>query len=189
MGTPEQLASLDGQQYLVLRPSAAVADEYAHTQSELLREDALPHPHTGHVTLRGFFEPERRSELTSLIREWAATQRPIELTADAVDSFPAPWQIVILRLARRPTLLEAYASLTALLDRTDLRRLGELSLDDWTFHLSVVYAKTLTPERWATLESAAVRPLDPAPTETVTEAELVWYEDGVEHAEVIALGG
>lgn len=191
MDTQEHLASLDGQQYLVLRPAGAVARAYEEVQGALLAGDAggLPHPHTGHVTLRGFFEPHRREELAALIRTWAADRRPIALAADAVDSFAAPWQIVILRLARTAALVDAYASLTDALAGSDFRRLGELPLDEWTFHLSVVYAKTLRPEAWDRLEAAAVRPLDPSPAETVDAVEFVWYENGEEYAETIPLGG
>lgn len=189
MDTPDQLASLDGQQYLVLRPTAAVAQLYEKEQDAALRRSRLPHPHTGHVTLRGFSEPERRSALRDLIRDWAEQQPPIEVTVEAVDAFPTPWQIAILRLARRASLVSAYATLTTALDRTDFRRLGELSLEDWTFHLSVVYGTALPPEEWESLARASVRDLTERPTETITGAEFVWYEGGVEHAEVIPLGG
>ncbi len=191
MDTPDQLASLEGQQYLVLRPTGAVAAEYRAIQEAALGrlDTPLRHPHTEHVTLRGFFEPERQEELRAVIRAWAAEQGPLELTADAVDVFPAPWQIVILRLARTPALVHAYASLTEVLQPTDFRRLDELSVEDWTFHLSVLYGKTLDPETWQQLAATEVRPLLPAPTEVVTEVEFVWYEGGVEHAKVIPLGG
>ena len=68
---PRQLASLEGQQYLVLRPAGPVADDYAATQSALLRTlpGSVTHPHTGHVTLRGFFEADRQQELKALIHE------------------------------------------------------------------------------------------------------------------------
>ncbi|GGM41402.1 2'-5' RNA ligase family protein [Microbacterium saperdae] len=190
MTSPAQLASLEGQQYLVLRPTGAVATEYRAIQRDTLAsvEASLTFPHTEHVTLRGFAEPERREELTATIRTWAARQHPITVTAEAVDTFPAPWQIVILRLTRTRTLVSAYATLTDLLVDTDFRRLGELDLEDWTFHLSVVYGKTLATEAWAELDRAARRSLPALPTETVTEAELVWYQDGIEHAEVIPFG-
>ncbi|KJL21189.1 hypothetical protein RN51_02203 [Microbacterium oxydans] len=191
MDTPEQLASLEGQQYLVLRPTAAVAETYRDIQDTALARlgAAIRHPHTGHVTLRGFHEPERREELTALIRVWAARQPPIEVSADAVDEFPPPWQILIVRLARTASLVSAYSHLTTALDATDFRRLGELPLEDWTFHLSVLYGKTLDPEVWSRFAQAESRALEPAPTEAITEAELVWYEDGIEHAEVLPLGG
>ena len=191
MDTPDQLASLEGQQYLVLRPTGAVAAEYRAIQEAALGrlDTPLRHPHTEHVTLRGFFEPERREERRAVIRAWAAEQGPHELTADAGGVVPAQWQIVILRLARTPALVHAYALLTEVLRPTDFRRLDELSVEDRTFHLSVLYGKTLDAETWQQLAAIEVRPLLPAPTEVVTEVEFVWYEGGVEHAEVIPLGG
>ena len=188
MNTPEQLESLDGQQYLVLRPTSEVADRYATEQNDALALAGLPHPHTGHVTLRGFYEPIRRGELTVLVRRWAAAQQPIEIIGEAVDSFPEPWQILILRLARTRSLVAAYATLTDLLNETDFHRLGELPLDDWTFHMSVVYGKTLSSEGWKTIESARVQEFEHPVRETVNEIELVSYENGEERSEVIQLG-
>ncbi|MGX1584669.1 2'-5' RNA ligase family protein [Microbacterium sp. K35] len=191
MDTPEQLAGLEGQQYVVLRPTAAVAETYRNVQDASLARLGAPirRPHTGHVTLRGFAEPDRRDELAALIRTWAAQQTPIEVRAEATDEFSAPWQILIVRLARTASLVSAYSTLTTALDETDFRRLGELPLEDWTFHLSVIYGKTLDPAEWRRFAEAESRVFEPAVTETITEAELVWYEHGTEHAEVLPLGG
>lgn len=191
MNSPEQLASLDGQQYLVLRATGPVAEEYDRTQAALLTGSAagLPHPHTGHVTLRGFFEPERRPALLAEIRTWAAVQPPIDVEIDAVDTFPAPWQIVIHHLIRSSSLVDAYSSLTRTLDATDFRRLGELSVDEWTFHMSLVYAKTLDLDAWAALELAVQHPVNPRTRIVADEVEFVWYEAGAEHSEVIPLAG
>ncbi|GAA1534206.1 hypothetical protein HD600_001803 [Microbacterium ginsengiterrae] len=187
---PSQLASVEGQQYLLLRPAGPVSASYRAMQAELLgvAPDGVTHPHTEHITLRAFSEPRRREEVTDLVRGWAARQHPIDIVADAVDAFPAPWQIVILRLARTPSLVAAYATLTSALDCSGLRRLDELALDDWVFHLSLVYGKTLDAATWAELDSAARRELADRPHCTATEAEFVWYEDGQENVEVIPLG-
>lgn len=191
MDTPDQLASLEGQQYLVLRPTAGVGEVYRDVQDAALARLSVParHPHTGHVTLRGFYEPERRAELAEVIRSWAARQSPIEVIAEAVDQFPSPWQILIVRLERTDSLVSAYSTLTHALDRTDFHRLDELSLEDWTFHLSVLYGKTFDAAEWGALAQAESRALRPAPAEVITEAELVWYQDGIEHAEVLPLRG
>lgn len=191
MDTPDQLASLEGQQYLVLRPTAAVGTVYRDVQDAAVSRLGVParRPHTGHVTLRGFYEPERREALTGLIRSWASQQAPIEVIAEAVDEFPVPWQILIVRLARSPSLVSAYSSLTAALDATDFRRIGELPLEDWTFHLSVLYGKTLDGAEWSRFARAESQPFESAPVESITEAELVWYQDGIEHAEVLPLRG
>lgn len=189
MSTSEQLASLEGQQYLVLRPTATIADRYRAEQRTALARADVPHPHTGHVTLRAFHEPERREELAELLRRWASSQPPIEIVAEAVDAFPAPWQIIILRLSRTPSLVSAYSRLTDVLGRTDFNRLGELPVQDWTFHLSVLYGKTLTPAAWTSLSHMSRRSIGARPSETIGEAELVWYEGGEEHSEVIRFTG
>jgi hypothetical protein len=191
MDTPDQLASLEGQQYLVLRPTAGVGTVYREVQDAALARlgVSVRRPHTGHVTLRGFYEPERREKLAELIRSWAARQPPIEVSAEAVDEFPAPWQILIVRLARSASLVSAYSSLTAALEATDFRRLGELPLEDWTFHLSALYGKTLDPAEWSRFAKAETRTFPSEPAEIITEAELVWYQGGIEHAEILTFGG
>lgn len=174
----------------MLRPTGAVAALYRQTQRRLLDAlpHAVPHPHTEHATLRGFFEPERRDAVAATIREWAAHQHPIELAVDAIDAFPSPWQIVIARLARTDALVAAYASLTDALAETGFRRLEERPLEEWTFHLSVLYGKTLDAATWAPFAASAVRELPDGPACTVAEAELVSYVGGVERAEVFPLG-
>lgn len=190
MSNPAQLASLEGQQYLVLRPTGAVADDYRAVQDAVLAaaSTGLTHPHTAHVTLRGFYEPERLNEVRTLVRAWGASQQPIEITTEAIDTFPAPWQIVIARLTRTASVVSAYAMLSDVLASTDFRRLDERSLEDWTFHLSVVYGKTLDADAWRAIADAVSREYVERPTELISEAELVWYSGGVEHHEVIPLG-
>ncbi|UNK70208.1 2'-5' RNA ligase family protein [Microbacterium sp. H1-D42] len=190
-----QLRDLEGQQYVVLRPTGAVATEFDRMQDAARRRidaaglsDAVRYPGAAHVTLRGLYEPERVDQVREVVRRWAARQHPIELAFDAVDSFPAPWQIVIARLARTPSLLHAYASLTEALDDTDLRRIGELSLDEWTFHLSTVYAKNLDAADWARLASDTAHDYATPPAETIGEVEFVTYFDAAEHREVFPLG-
>lgn len=190
MNDPRQLASLEGQQYLVLRPTGAVADDYRAVQDAVLT--ALPagikHPHTAHVTLRGFYEPDRLDEVRTVIRTWAAAQHPTEVTTEAIDTFPAPWQIIIARMARTASVVSAYSTLTEVLAGTDFHRLDERRLDDWTFHMSVVYGKALDEDAWHAIAEAVTREYTERPSEVVSEAELVWYSGGAEHHEVIPLG-
>jgi len=56
------------------------------------------------------------------------------------------------------------------------------------FHLSLVYCGVLPNDRWEVVHDDASRMVRPQPTETIAEAEFVWYHDGVEHAESILLG-
>ena len=190
MNDPRQLASLEGQQYLVLRPTGAVAADYRAVQDAVLATlpAGIKHPHTGHVTLRGFYEPDRLDEVRAVVRTWAAAQHPIEITTEAIDTFPAPWQIVIARLSRTASVVSAYATLTKALADTGFRRLDERALEHWTFHMSVIYAKTLDADAWSALERSVTREYLECPTEVISEAEFVWYSGGIEHHEVVPLG-
>lgn len=192
MTDPAQLASLRGQQYLVLGASGDVADFYDDERERVLAltPDKLPHPHSGHVTLRAFYEPERVAVLRGVVAAWARVTEPIELQVDAVDGFPPPFQVVIARLARTSTLVGAYAGLTRSLDRTDLRRIGELPLDEWVFHMSLAYGAALDSSAWEGLvRSSARETVASRPRETVATVDFVRYDDDGEHVESFALEG
>ncbi len=190
MTDPALLASLEGQQYLVLRPTGPVGEFYDLEQASLKVQlpESISHPHTGHVTLRGFSEPARIHELKNTVMAWARQQAPIEVRVDAIDGFPTPFQILIARLHRSPTLVEAYESLTSALDATDLQRIGELPLDQWIFHMSLAYCNALSGKDWQAAHARTSREVLARPVELLTEAAFVWYQDGTEHSETIALG-
>ncbi len=191
MTDPAQLGSLEGQQYVVVRPTADVADFYNMLQSSMRL--GLPpvatFPNTGHATLRGFYEPERVRELKQSLHQWAARQRPINLRVDAIDGFPPPFKVVIARLARSATLIGSYSTLTDHLNATDFRRIGELSLEDWIFHLSVAYCARLDDSEWGKVLGTHERDLNERPEETTSAVEFVWYENGAENSESIPLTG
>lgn len=190
MTDPELLASLEGQQYLVLRPTGPVGEFYRAEQTSLKRRlpAATAHPNAGHVTLRGFYEPLRVQELKDVIRAWARQQAPIEVSVEAVDGFPTPFQILIARLHRTPSLVDAYRSLSAALDATDFRRIGELPLDEWIFHMSLAYCPALSSDDWQETQAKYSRETKERPSEVLTEAEFVWYQNGSERTERLALG-
>lgn len=190
MAGPDQLASLEGQQYVVLRPSAAVMAMYEEVQAtaKSLLPDVVTYPHTGHVTLRGFFEPDRVEHLKEAVRLWVAEQPLIDLHVEAIDSFPAPFKILIARIKRTPSLVSAYAGLSEMLDQTDFNRIGELSLDDWIFHMSIAYCGELSDDDWEGARTPLERELAERTDCVASEVEFVWYQHGVEHREVIAFG-
>lgn len=191
MTDPTLLESLNGQQYLVLRPAGPVAEFYEAEQATLKTRlpRSISHPHSGHVTLRGFNEPARVHELRDAVAAWASQQAPIEVRVDAVDGFPTPFQILIARLHRAVTLVDAYAGLTTALDATDFHRIGELPLEEWVFHMSLVYCGTLSESDWRTAYEKSSRHVVARPSEVIPEVEFVWYESGTEHAETMALSG
>jgi hypothetical protein len=94
----------------------------------------------------------------------------------------------IARLARTPSLVAGYAGLTPLLDSTDFHRIGELPLDEWVFHLSLIYAGSLDEIGWQALHDRSRRAVEPRPKEVITSAEFVWYTHGIEHVETLRFG-
>ncbi|MHA7984626.1 2'-5' RNA ligase family protein [Rathayibacter sp. CAU 1779] len=191
MTDPGLLASLDGQQYLVLRPTGPVAEFYDAEQAALkaVLPESISHPRTGHVTLRGFYEPTRVQELRDALATWATQQEPLELQVDAVDGFPTPFQILIARLHRSAPLVDAYARLSSSLDATDFQRIGELPLDQWIFHMSLIYCNALSADDWQLAYEKNSRDVKSRPSELLTEAEFVWYENGTEHTQTMTFDG
>ncbi|PJJ70716.1 2'-5' RNA ligase superfamily protein [Diaminobutyricimonas aerilata] len=190
MTDPAQLAALEGQQYVVFRPIDGVLRAYEAARRAVapLLPTGATHPHAGHVTLRGFHEPRRVESLKNFIADWAAEQTPVTMNVDTLDGFPPPFRVAILRLARSPSLVDAYASLTHALERTDFARVGELPVDDWIFHMSVAYCGDMPDDRWSELHRTVTdSPLRSA-SEVLSEIEFVWYEQG-EHRETFALDG
>lgn len=188
---PSLLQSLEGQQYCVLRPRGEVEQYYDEVQSVL--KNRLPasvtYPNVGHVTLRGFGDPEHVAELGSFLDAWAESVDPLEIRVEAIDSFPAPYKIVILRLAKTEELKRAYSLLSEELAKSTLMPIGEqFSVDDWTFHMSVAYCNTLSDEEWTDLVNELGGFASETPATVVSDAELVWY-DGGEHSRTVPLGG
>lgn len=87
MTNPDQLVSLDGQQYPVLRPTGAVPAIYRTVQDELLTStrDNLKHPHTEHATLRGSTSPS--AGVPS--QRWSGTQAESSTTRSFRWAVPA----------------------------------------------------------------------------------------------------
>lgn len=98
MTEPALLESLQGQQYVVLRPSESFAaflrERAARDRGAAARGDTPPE----HFAFRSFFEPGRVRSFRELIASWAGAQSSVELRVDAVDEFPPPFQELITRL-------------------------------------------------------------------------------------------
>jgi 2'-5' RNA ligase len=125
--------------------------------------------------------------LREVISSWANLTSPIELTIDAVDAFPPPFQVLIARLERTSSLLDAYASLTEVLDATDFRRVGELPLENWVFHLSLAYLSSLEERRFGKISRESRRSIPSRPSELISTVDLVSYDNDGEHIDSFAL--
>ena len=181
---PNDIARLEGQRYVVLRPTGAVPDVHGQVRSlakERLAGLDVSYPARAHVTLTGFPEGTHLEAIRELVAEWAPTVAPLQIEVERVSSFPSPFKIVIVQVRKTTELFDALASLRG---RATGRKFGELSLirpADWIFHMSVAYCSSLSVSTWADvsqfLETLAV----PTARCVVGEVEIVAFDKGREY--------
>ncbi|MGN7860839.1 hypothetical protein ACTJI8_09665 [Microbacterium sp. 22303] len=78
-------------------------------------------------------------------------------------------------------MIDAYSSLTEVLDATDFRRVEELPLDGWVFHLSLASGGSLDDGRWTEQFEASRRAVPSRPRELVSYVGFVSYDGDGEH--------
>jgi 2'-5' RNA ligase superfamily len=180
---PRDIARLEGQRYVVLRPIGAVAD--VHRQVRALAKERLgceiSCPAGGHVTLAGFPRGTDLDDIRELVEEWARTMAPLRIEIERVHHFPSPFQIVIVRVRKTRELFDA---LTSLRERARERRLPGLSsiqAADWVFHMSVAYCASLSASDWAEVSRFFDTLSVPAAQCVVGEVEIAAFDKGAEH--------
>ncbi|HEY8589970.1 MAG TPA: 2'-5' RNA ligase family protein [Naasia sp.] len=191
MTDPELLAALSGQQYLMLRPTGAVAAEFERVAAAVreIAPDGVSFPGAPHVTLGGFAVPDRLEELRDCVSDWAAGSAPLRVAIEALTVSSSPHRVVVLRVRRTAELM---AAMTAV--REKARQAGLIELDDgiaperWVFHLSVAYGRGVADEDWDRFATEVAQlPVGPL-EEEISEAELAVYGRH-EHRGVFPLGG
>lgn len=191
MTDPELLTALRGQQYLVLRPTGAVAQEFDRV-TDAVRASApegVRFPSAPHVTLAGFAAPDRLAELRDRVSEWAAGSSPLRVAIEALAVFPAPHRVVVLRVRRTAELAAAMAGVREAGRLSDLVALDEgIAPERWVFHLTVAYGRDADDDAWASFSRSVAQLPVGALEEEIGVAELAVYERH-EHRGVFPLGG
>jgi 2'-5' RNA ligase len=182
---PDDLALLEGQRYVVLRPAGAVAAVYADVANAVRERAAglpLSFPARPHVTLGGFPAGTSLNELQQLVERWASLVPPLQVVVDGIGFFPFPFQVVIIQIQRIPELSEALTSLRRNAGGNGLAAFDDIPVKDWTFHMSVAYGRRLGSDEWAELK-ANVERLTPPPEGCLLDTvELVAFDDGREYS-------
>lgn len=191
---PEHAALLQGHHYVVLSFPDQIADEYKRVQSDLfskLAQGAASAPLEPHVLIRGY--PSGGPSLVEeVFRRWAASTPALAITVDGLDVFPAPYKTVIFSVSKTPQLIDAFLRLETLSDESALPRWPEdepQSIDEWRFHMSVLYGNELDDDIWADLASQVRAFRLPALGWQVHQAHLVTYDDGREIISTASLSG
>lgn len=181
---PKDLARLEGQRYIVLRPTGPVSDIHRHVQAvtrERLADGDVSYPACAHVTLTGFPVGTELAAIRQLAGEWARGIAPLRIEVERVHHFPSPFQILIVQVRKTPELFGALASLRALTSGPK----AEVSLippADWVFHMSVAYCASLDVSAWAEVARFFETLSVPAAHCTLSEVEIVAFDNRREYS-------
>lgn len=175
--------ALEGQRFVVLRMGGPAADEFVRLRERLrahLPGADVSFPAQPHVTLAGFTAGAPLAAVQEIVNVWSRTVPPLGIELEHIAVFPPPFQIVALQVRRTPALFDAMA---------DLRRRGveggltlstKVPVEQWVFHVSLVYGAALGVEAWNALE-AFTRDLHvTAERDVSVDAEIVAFDGGVE---------
>jgi 2'-5' RNA ligase len=182
---PDDIARFEGQRFVVLRATGAVADAHRHVRSLLKEQIADGDPSylaNAHVTLTGFPKGTELGSVRDLVAEWARMVAPLQLEVEKAGYFPAPFQIVILQIRKTSALCDALVSLRARARERALGDAGMVHTADWIFHMSVAYCSSLSGPAWTAVTEFVDQLSVPAAQCVVGEVEIVAVDDGQEHS-------
>ena len=187
---PDDIARFEGQRFVVLRATGAVVDAHSYVRS--LLKPRITHPDAAylpeaHVTLAGFPKGTDVESVRALVAEWAQSVAPLRLEVEKADYFPAPFQIVILRIRKTKPLCDALVSLRTRARDRGLGDGGMVRAADWIFHTSVAYCAPLSRQEWAAVTAFVDGLAVPAAQCVVGDVEVVGLDNGQEHSAAFAL--
>ncbi len=192
---PSLRAGLEGQAYVVLRPTGSIVEQFSTARQRLrnqLTGRPLTHPNSAHVTIKGFPRGSDHAAVERVVDRWAAQADPLLIRIEDIDVFGPPTKAVIFRVTKTDALKRAYTTLFAESDAEGLPYFGtspRRTVDEWTFHISIAYCERLSDEDWSRAaddaRSLAIEPADCI----VREAELVHYLGGEEYTRRVPLRG
>jgi 2'-5' RNA ligase len=177
-------AELDRQRFVVLRAPAAVAAVFDQIRNEVrayLHGQPASYPARAHVTLCGFAAGTTLDAVRELVRDWAPTVSDLRIEVECLTTFPAPFQIVIVKVRTLPALYEALADLRARAAAAPLAVSTVTPVERWTFHMSVAYCSQLSESAWRGMTEFTQTLSVPAAAADVSSAEVVAFDQGREY--------
>jgi 2'-5' RNA ligase len=175
---PDDLARFEGQRFVVLRATGAVADAHHEVRSllkERLAEAEASYLAQAHLTLAGFPKGTPLDSIREVVAGWAPSVAPLQLAVEKAGYFPSPFQIVMLQIRKTNLLCDALVDLRARAKARALGDAGMIQAADWIFHMSVAYCSSLSGPAWA------------AVTKFVDGLSVPAAQCVVEHVEIVAV--
>jgi 2'-5' RNA ligase len=177
---PDHIRAVEGQRFVVLRPDLAIREAHRHLQS-LLRErgSGLPisYPAQAHVTLAGFGADTQLNVVQDLVESWSHRVSPLRITVERLEYFPAPAQILIIRVLKTAELLSALSGLRREASHRRLTIDTTIPLHDWVFHMSVAYCADLSGPAWNDVMKLSKELEIPPASCNVNEIEVVAFDN------------
>ena len=177
---PEHIRAVEGQRFVVLRPNHAITEAHHHLQS-LLRERApglsISYPAQAHVTLAGFAADTQLSAVQDVVESWSHRVSPLRIAVDRLEYFPAPSQILIIRVLKTAELLDALSGLRLEARQRQLTIDTTIPLQDWIFHMSVAYCSDLSDSAWNNVMKLSTELEIPPGSCHVNEIEIVAFDN------------
>ena len=187
---PARLAELPRSAYVLLRPTAGLADAFDRWRDDVLDRlggvrSVIP---AAHVTLKAFGSSDRptteadESRIVEVVSAWASATSPMELRAEALGVFDIRPMVPVVRLATgaiRPALADLWSrSADAGLPPGSSDHIG---VEDWVPHLSLCYPVKAPDPAAMDLLLTWKRHEDIGDVASVAfEAEVVAFGDGAE---------
>jgi hypothetical protein len=182
---PEHIREVEGQRFVVFRPTGVVNDCHRELQDVLRRRlSGLPvsFPARGHVTLAGFVAGTQLESVQELLSTWTRGVPPLRVQVQGARSFPSPFQILYLEVLKTPALIRALRSLRRLAEERGLPIDTVIPVEAWVFHMSLAYCSRLTATQWDSIARfSETQHLVTASCMQET-VEIAAFDDGREHS-------
>ena len=182
---PEHIRAVDRERFVVLRPSRVLREVHKQLQV-LLRQRvahrAISYPAQAHVTLAGFGAGTNLQTVQDVVESWSHHVSPLTITVEAIACFPAPSQVVIIRVLKTGELMAALSRLRQQASQAQLKIDTTISLQDWIFHMSVAYCSKISPSAWSEVTKLVEELALPPACCVVNDVEVVAFDDQREYS-------
>ena len=181
---PEHIR-VDGERFVVLRPSTVIREVHKQLQT-LLRQRvahlAISYPAHAHVTLAGFGAGTHLQTVQHVVESWSHHVSPLPITVEAIACFPTPSQVVIIRVSKTGELLAALSRLRQQASQDQLKIDATISPQDWIFHMSVAYCSKISPSEWSEVTKLVEELALPPAFCVVNDVDVVAFDDHREYS-------
>lgn len=162
-----------------------MSSEFLRTQEgfrERLKGQPVSYPARAHITLAAFAPGSSASALQGIVMQWASMMRPLRAEACSVGTFAAPFQVIIIEVRKTAALDLALSSLREAAASPNLFLDTDISVREWTFHMSVAYCRRLSQTSWRDVEQATERHPAHLAIAEIDAIELVSFDAGRENS-------